>query len=182
MAFIGNIIDPNAQPQEDFAPIPSGEYLAIIIESDMKPTRNNDGQYLELAYRIVDGEYAGRQVWTRLNLDNKNAQTVAIANQQLAAIRVACGLQRVDQSEQLHNIPHVIRVEFIPAGTKRRNGTVTERDTNEVKAWKAPANPAAAAAAVGNVAPSAPLGFPSAAPAAAPAPVAVPPSWAKPAA
>ena len=119
MAFIGNMIDPNAQPSQDMGAIPAGEYVAQIVDSNVLPTNNNDGQYLELVYRITEGPQTGRQVWARLNIENPNAKTVQIANEQLAAIRVACGLQSVTDSMQLHNIPHVIRVDFTPAGRPR---------------------------------------------------------------
>lgn len=132
MAFLGNYVDPNAPAAQDFAPVPSGEYPAIITDSDMKPTKKNDGQYLELTYQIIDGPYKGRLVWGRLNLDNPNAQAVAIAQGQLNAIVAACGITaKMDDSQQLHNIPHVIRVEFVAADGGRRT-----RDGNEIKAWK----------------------------------------------
>ena len=136
MAFIGNHVDPNAQPSVDFAPIPTGEYIAQIVDSDMKPTSKNDGQYLELVYRIIDGPLTGRLVWARLNLDNQNVKTVEIANQHLASIRVACGLQSVRDSAELHNIPHLIRVEHIPAGTVDKRGRTQQKDGNEIRGWK----------------------------------------------
>lgn len=131
--YIGNLIDPNATPTQDFAPIPSGEYTAVIVDSGMKPTKNNAGQYLELVYKITDGPIHGRQVWARFNLENPNAQAVQIAQQHLAAVIAACGLgaAQVKDSQQLHNIPHVIRVEHVAA-----DGIKRQRDTNEVKAWK----------------------------------------------
>src|SRR5574337_455411 len=92
MAFLGNYVDPNAPAAQDFAPVPSGEYPAIITDSDMKPTKKNDGQYPELTYQIIDSPYKGRLVWGRLNLDNPNAQAVAIAQGQLNAIVAACGI------------------------------------------------------------------------------------------
>src|SRR5574337_281755 len=104
MAFLGNYVDPNAPAAQDFAPVPSGEYPAIITDSDMKPTKKNDGQYLELTYQIIDGPYKGRLVWGRLNLDNPNAQAVAIAQGQLNAIVAACGITAaMSDSQQLHN-------------------------------------------------------------------------------
>ncbi|MBA8886116.1 hypothetical protein FHW12_000307 [Dokdonella fugitiva] len=171
MAFIGQYVDPNAQPATDFSPVPSGEYVAQIIDSDLKPTRTNDGQYLELTYRIVEGPMTGRQVWARLNLDNLNADTVRIANEHLASIRAACGLRESPDSAMLHNIPHIIRVEFIPAGTTDRRGRVQQKDGNEVRGWKRIDGAATAAAGlppapatrgvVGNAAPAAPAGKPS---------------------
>ena len=136
MANLTGMYNPEAEAQQDFAPIPSGEYPAQIVESDMKPTKNNNGQYLELTYAVIDGEFKGRKVWVRLNLDNPNAQAVEIANRQFASIRDAAGVGQVTQSEQLHYKPHTIRVELIPAGTAQRNGGVTAKDSNEIRGWK----------------------------------------------
>jgi len=136
MALLTNLYNPDAEAQPDFSPIPTGEYLAQIVDSDMKPTKNNTGEYLELAYEIVDGDYKGRRVWVRLNLVNANPQAVEIANRDFAAIRQATGVLNPRDSADLHRKPHVIRVEFIQAGETRGKRTF-DRDTNEVRAFKA---------------------------------------------
>lgn len=136
MANLNGAYDPNAEAQKDFAPIPSGKYLAHIVESDMLPTKNNDGEYLELVYEIIDGEYKGRKVWARLNLKNKSEKAQEIGNRQFASVREATGVTSPRDSQDLHYKPHVIRVELIPAGTTQKNGYTTTRDSNEVKAWE----------------------------------------------
>lgn len=136
MANLTGMYNPEAEAQQDFAPIPSGEYSAQIVESDMKPTKNNDGQYLELTYAVMDGEFKGRKVWVRLNLDNPNAQAVEIANRQFKSIQESAGVLNPTQSEQLHYKPHTIRVELIPAGTAQKKGGVTAKDSNEIRGWK----------------------------------------------
>lgn len=131
MAFLGNMVNPDLPPAEDFAPLPSGEYPAIITDSEMKPTKNRNGQYLELTYQVTDGPLKGRLVWERLNLDNPSAKAVEIAQRSLNSLIAALGLTQVQDSQQLHNRPLVIRVEFVKAdGVKRTS------DTNEVKAHK----------------------------------------------
>lgn len=137
MANLTGMYNPEAEAQQDFAPIPSGEYPAQIVESDMKPTKNSDGQYLELTYSVLDGEFKGRKVWVRLNLDNPNAQAVEIANRQFKSIQEAAGVLNPTQSEQLHYKPHTIRVELIPAGTPQKRGGATQKDSNEIRGWKA---------------------------------------------
>lgn len=133
MAFLGQQYGPvTEEPQNEFDPIPSGEYRAMIVDSDMKPTKKGDGQYLELTYQILDGPFAGRHVWTRLNLENPNAKAVEIAQRDLQKIQYACGGIAVSDSAQLHNIPHVIRVEFLPADPSKNR----QRDTNEIRGWK----------------------------------------------
>jgi hypothetical protein len=136
MANLYGTYDPNAEAQQDFAAIPSGEYTAQIVDSDMKPTKKNDGEFLELEYDVMDGEFKGRKLWARLNLKSPNVQAQEIANRQFASIREATGVANPRDSQELHYKPHVIRVEFIPAGTTQKNGYTTTRDGNEVKAWK----------------------------------------------
>lgn len=133
MAFLGQTYEPVTEPpQNEFEPLPSGEYLGIIIDSEMKATKNGSGQYLELTYQVIDGPMKGRKVWSRLNLLNQNAKAQEIAQRDFASIRYACNVGNINDSVQLHNIPHVIRVEFVPANpTKGQN-----RDGNEIRGWK----------------------------------------------
>ncbi len=112
--FNANEVDPNFA----FEAIPAGKYLAVIVDSEMKPTKNGGGQYLQFAFQIIDGEYKGRMVWSRLNLDNPNATTVKIARAELSAICRAVGVLAPKDSVELHNIPLVITV-----GLKKRDDT-----------------------------------------------------------
>ena len=116
--FNANEVDPNF----GFEPIPAGKYLAAIVESETKPTKSGNGQYLQLSFQILDGEYKGRLVWARLNLDNANATTVKIARSELSAICRAVGVMAPKDSIELHNIPLLISV-----GHKKRddNGELT---------------------------------------------------------
>lgn len=135
MANLNNIYNPDAEAQQDLGKLPTGEYVAQIIDSDLKPTQSG-GQYLELTYEVTEGPLKGRKHWERLNLDNANAQVVEIANRQFASVREATGVPNPRDSAELHFRPHVIRVEFYPAGSAKRNGQVRDRDESNIKAWK----------------------------------------------
>lgn len=104
--FNANEVEPN----KGIDPIPAGKYSAVIIDSEMKPTKNGNGQYLELTFEVIDGEYKGRKVWSRLNLDNPNAQAVQIARGDLSAICRAVNVIQPRDSVELHNLPLVITV------------------------------------------------------------------------
>jgi hypothetical protein len=67
------------EPTASFEAIPAGKYLAAITDSEMKPTKNGSGSYLQLTFTILEGEYKGRVVWARLNLVNPNQTAVKIA-------------------------------------------------------------------------------------------------------
>jgi hypothetical protein len=104
--FDANEVDPAV----GFDPIPAGKYLAVITGSEMKPTKNNSGEYLELTFQVIEGEYKGRLLWARLNLANPNALTVKIARAELSAICRAVSVMAPRDSVELHNLPLVITV------------------------------------------------------------------------
>lgn len=104
--FNANDVDPRG----DFDPLPSGKYVAVITESEMTLTKSGGGHYLKLTFEVVDGEYKGRKLWGRLNLDNPNAKAVAIARAELSAICRAVGVMQPKDSVELHNIPLVLSV------------------------------------------------------------------------
>lgn len=98
------------EPISSFEPLPAGKYLAAIIGSEMKSTKAGNGAYLELTFQIIDGEYRGRRLWARLNLDNPNPSAVKIARAELAAICRAVGVLEPQDSCELHDLPLVIIV------------------------------------------------------------------------
>jgi hypothetical protein len=133
--FDANTVEPNG----DFEPIPAGKYLAVITDSEMKPTKAGTGSYLQLTFQVIDGEYRNRLLWARLNLDNPNDTARKIAQGELSAICRAVGVLSPNDSVELHNLPLVINVRC-----KKR--TDTGEIVNEVKGYakkKAPAAPAA---------------------------------------
>lgn len=122
MAHLNNFDANNVDPSVALDPIPAGKYIAVITETEMKPTKAGGGKYLQLTFQIIDGEYKGRLVWARLNLENKSEMTVKIARGELSAICRAVGVMAPKDSIELHNIPLEINV-----GLKKRddNGEFT---------------------------------------------------------
>ena len=91
-------------PEDSFEPAPEDTYNLQIIQSDMKDTKAGTGQYLELRIQILDEPYTGKLIFERLNLINPNEVAVKIANRTLADICLACGLDSIEDSEELHGI------------------------------------------------------------------------------
>tara|TARA_B100000609_G_C16817547_1_gene234165 strand:- start:10 stop:480 length:471 start_codon:yes stop_codon:yes gene_type:complete len=112
MANLNGFNASQVEPSQDFEPIPAGKYLAVITESESKPTKNGSGEYLQLTFQILDGPYKGRCVWARLNLKNPNPTAVHIARQELSSICRAVGVMQPNDSVELHNIPLVITVKL----------------------------------------------------------------------
>ena len=103
------------EPSSSFDPIPAGWYTAIISNSELKATRDGYGEYLSLTLQIIEGQYENRLVFARLNLKNANEKAVDIARKDLAAICRAVGVMSPQASEQLHDIPLMIKVKVRPA-------------------------------------------------------------------
>jgi hypothetical protein len=116
------------EPQQSFEPIPAGWYNMMIVDSEMKPTSNGQGAYLQLTLKVVDGQYAGRQVFDRLNLQNQNPVATEFAYRRLSAYCHATGVIQVQDSQQLHGIPLKARVSV------RTDSTGQYDPSNEIKA------------------------------------------------
>lgn len=142
-------------PMEDFSPIPAGEYEVMATDSVLKATKAGTGQYLEIIFQVLDGDFKGRKLWSRLNIINPSEQAMDIAQRELSTICRAAGKLRVEDSSELHNIPMIAKVAIEPG----RDGY---GPSNRIKNYKPVEG--AVAAAPATLAPAA------AAPAAAPAP------------
>ena len=80
-------------------------HKVIIVDSEIKSTKDETGGYLELTLSVVEGQAQGATGAYRLNLFNANQQAVEIAHRQLSAICHAIGVFQVQDSSQLHNQP-----------------------------------------------------------------------------
>lgn len=152
----------NIAPTVAFNPLPAGDYSVIITESEVKPTKDGQGQYLQLRLEVQGGEFGGRVLFDRLNLWNNNQQAQEIAQRTLSAICHAVGILQVEDSQVLHNIPLIATVKV-----KQASGNYDA--SNEIKGYKqAGMQPAAqpfqasraqAPAQAANAAPAAQAGF-----------------------
>jgi len=115
MADFGHTFDASRiEPSTAYEVLPPGKYLAQIVNSEMRPTRDGMGQYLYLEIDILEGQYAGRKLFDRLNLSNPNPSAVEIAQRTLSSICRAVGRLQVNNSEQLHLVPFVADVKVRP--------------------------------------------------------------------
>lgn len=129
MASLNGFNANEVKPAVEFEAIPPGQYTAVITESETKPTKSGTGSYLQLTLQIIDGEFKGRTLWARLNLENPNETTVRIARAELSAVCRAVGVMQPRDSAELHNVPLVIRV-----GVKARADT--GELTNVIKGYE----------------------------------------------
>ena len=103
----------NAQqydPTQGGGSLPVGRLPVIVESSEVKANKANDGGYLQLNLKVIDGPQTGTTGAYRLNLYHSNPQTAEIAHRQLSAICHCVGVFNVQDSSQLHNIPFIIEV------------------------------------------------------------------------
>lgn len=148
MASLSFQADPNL-PTNTYDLLPKGDYLAMAIASELKPNSKRTGEYLQITFEVIDGPAKGRKVWDRLNIRNANKTAEKIAMEQLNALCMATNVLHLQDSEQLHNIPLVIKVD-VEAGKDGYD------DQNRVKGYVPAGAAPAQAAAPRAAAPAAP--------------------------
>lgn len=149
------------QPQDDFAPLPAGQYIAQVTESAVAPTKSGTGMMMKLTWTVLDGQFKGRKVFDRINVANQNPEAEKIGQRQLSAICHAAGVMKLQDTNQLHGKPCTITLKI------RKDEQYG--DSNEVKGY----------AAVGGAMQQPAIPFAQPAAAAAPAQASAAPPWVK---
>ena len=154
--------------------LPAGWYDVVMEASEMKPTKDNSGAYLECKLNVIAPQnFQSKKIYTRLNLRNANATAQEIGYKQLSAICHAVGVLQVADSAQLHNIPFKVKLKIRPAEGQYEA-------SNEVTAYKNINEQVGAPAVAGFPAATAPMPPAFVAQAAAPMPPAAAPAPATP--
>jgi hypothetical protein len=120
----------NIAPDTGFETVPAGWYNVRVDESDMKPTKDGSGAYLQLRFDIIDGQFIGRKLFARFNLKNSSQQAVEIAFKQLSAVAHAVNVLRIGNSQELHGIPLKVKVKV------RKDSTGQYEDSNDIISYK----------------------------------------------
>ncbi len=121
-------------PQDSFDCLPAGVYIAQATDSEIKPLKSGNGSALNFTFSILDGQFTGRKVFARLNIQHTNKQAEDIAQKQLSQLCHAVGVLKVSDSSQLHNKPVKIKVSV------RKDDSGQYGDQNEIKAFEAVKN------------------------------------------
>jgi hypothetical protein len=161
MANLGTTFDATGiEPARPFDVLPPGRYVAQIVVSEMRVTKDGMGQYLWLELDVLEGPCRGRKLFDRLNLVNGNPQTVEIAQRTLSAICHATGRLQVQDSEELHLIPLLAdvrvqppkngygetnRVRYLPLESAQKPASAPAAPVRSATSPTSPARPAPAA-------------------------------------
>ena len=49
-------------------PISVGVYCAMLVKFEIKPTANGAGIYIAAEFKVIDGKYNGRSIYTNFNV------------------------------------------------------------------------------------------------------------------
>lgn len=96
----------------NFDPVPAGDYMAHIIASEIKKTKDQTGSYIKLEFEILEPEYKHRKIWTNINIENQNPIAVDIAQKTLATLCRAVNILKLSDTIQLHKIPLIITLKI----------------------------------------------------------------------
>jgi hypothetical protein len=127
MANLGKTFDTtNQQGQTSYEILPAGDYLMQVVQSEVRPTKDGSNKYVWLELDILDGEYAGRKFWERLNLWSTNDTAKKIANQTLVSMTRACGFVTIEDTEELHFRPFQVKMRV------KKNGKTGELENSAI--------------------------------------------------
>jgi hypothetical protein len=130
MALFGQSFNVNELPEsQSYDLIPDGWYDAIITKADLKPTKDQTGERLNIRYDILGPTHQGRVVFVGINIKNKSAAAEEIGRQQLGSIMRAGGIPSLDDSDQLIGLRMQIKVK-----TRTQDGYDPSNDVSGFKA------------------------------------------------
>lgn len=116
MADLGFDYDaPTEEPVSNFDPLPAGDYVAQVIGSEIKDTRNRTGKILALTWEVVDGPSEHRQFWQNINYLNDSPKAQEIGRKQLDEVAYSAGATRLTDTDDLHFKPCLVRLKVSPA-------------------------------------------------------------------
>lgn len=104
------------EPLGSFEPLPVGDYVVVIESSEKKKAATGENNYyLQFVYNVVEGDFKGRKIFDRLNVENESDQAQTIAKRALASICMATGQHHPHNTEELHDKPFTVNVGIRPA-------------------------------------------------------------------
>lgn len=149
MAYVKNYDCSGVKPGLDFEALPAGEYLAHIVESDVKESKSGEAMLI-MSWMVTDGDYAGQRVFDSMMLTGKGSDFGKRKLVTIADVLDYPNPNNVEETEDLHGVPCLIEVGF---------GTGDYKEKNQIKNYKkAPSTAprsAVAPAAAQNTAPPA---------------------------
>ena len=103
--------DPTTQEGNSWDVLPVREYVAQVVEASIQQPNSGDGYYLALTWKIIEGDYEGRQVWQRITYLHSSEQAQTIGRKTLKDLCDALGVnEQVKDAEVFLFKPARIRL------------------------------------------------------------------------
>ena len=110
--------DPETQEGNSWDLLPVGKYVAQVVEASIQKPNSGDGYYLALTWKIVKGDYEGRQVWQRITYLHSSEQAQTIGRKTLKDLCDALGVnEQVKDAEVFLFKP--VRIRLASNGTSK---------------------------------------------------------------
>jgi hypothetical protein len=87
----------------DFSPLPKGEYLVQITDSEIAQNKSGTGTNLTLKLVVQDGKYKNRMVFENLCVVHQNQTAQGIAQTRLKQICEALKVKALKDTSQIHD-------------------------------------------------------------------------------
>lgn len=130
------------QPGSSGPIIPDGWYICMLVDTSEKIGKSSGGRYVELRFELDETkhpEFAGKQLFDRLNLWNPKPEVQRMARGILRSICDAFGMppgQMIQRTEELHNRFCAVRVVTKPAEMDPVTGQQKYPAKNEIKGYR----------------------------------------------
>lgn len=99
-----------AEPIKKYEEIPAGLYLCEIIKTDLRTTKDGNGRYIFLQFRIKEGEYKGRQIFQRITTLNKSKDAMNIGKKHLSTLCHSLEIDSFNDTDELLNHETIINL------------------------------------------------------------------------
>lgn len=77
----------------EYDPIPEGDYILRVSETDIKDTKDGTGKYVKVVFDVVAPSHQGRKIFANFNIFNSSADAERIGKQQLKSLVIAGKVQ-----------------------------------------------------------------------------------------
>lgn len=118
--------------------VPTGNYSVKVASAEVKETKAKTGHYLQVGFRITEGEYEGSVLTDRLNINNKNEDAVRIGLSALKTILTVGGHKNpnfIGDTDEMIGLELGIYVEENPHSFTGDDGNEIETTQNEIKSY-----------------------------------------------
>lgn len=137
----------NAEAADNnFKPIPPGDYTLKVSEAELKSAKDGYGQYIKVTFTVIGPKFEGRKIFTNFNTRNRSDDAARIGISQLKALVLA---GRV--SEPLIDTDQLIGATVNARVTIEKSKNPQYDDQNRVSRYQPVSAPVVSAAAAAPV-------------------------------